>query len=103
MTLSIGIYNFCGHYLSVLYFINLKLFRMTKMLEHLAIIIGYCNLHSHISLSLGFLSVHFQRYTVVAQTTAWILAQRIIPAFNFQRCPFRQKVRTILESFPLPP
>ena len=36
-------------------FINLKLFRMTKMLEHLAIFIGYCNFHFLFSLSFGFL------------------------------------------------
>ena len=71
MTLSIGIYNFRGNDFAVFYFINFKLFCMPKMLEHLTIIISYCNLHSLFSLSFGFL-----------------FAQRIIPAFNFQRCPF---------------
>lgn len=51
MSLSICIGDFLGKDLSILYGVDFKLFRMAKVLEYLAVFIGYCYFHFHSSLS----------------------------------------------------
>lgn len=47
--------DFRRHYLAILHVINFKLFCTAKMLENLAVFIGYCNSHDSISFYLPIL------------------------------------------------
>ena len=52
MSTSVGINNLGSNHYAVLYFVDLKLFRVSEMLKYFSVFVGYRNFHNTISLSL---------------------------------------------------
>lgn len=95
VTAAVGVHDLGGQNLPILDIVDLKLLRVTKMLENLAVFVGNCDSHNMFSFRFFVLGVNELLETAAAVGLISLTQAEISPP-NFQRPSIHQGQRQLL-------